>query len=55
MGVQTLRNMSIKDFKKNWELPQIVSRLRCCLVSLGVIDDVCVLNETQLKNTKSHR
>lgn len=55
MGVQTLKTMSIKNFKKNWELPQIVSRLRCCLVSLGVIDDVCVLSETQLKNTKSHR
>lgn len=55
MRLQTLKTMSIKNFKKNWELPQIVSRLRCCLVSLGVIDDVCVLSETQLKNTKSHR
>jgi hypothetical protein len=55
MGLQILRNMNIKDFKKKWELPQIVSRLRCCLVSLGVIDDVCVLNETQLRNTKNYR
>ena len=55
MEPQTLKTMSIKNFKKNWELPQIVSRLRCCLVSLGVIDDVCVLSETQLKNTKTHK
>ena len=54
MGLQILRNMNIKDFKKNWELPQIVSRLRCCLVSLGVIDDISALNEKQLRNTKTY-
>lgn len=54
MGVQTLRIMSIKDFKKNWELPKIVSRLRCCLVSLGIIDDISALNEKQLRNTKTY-
>jgi len=46
--------MTIKNFKKNWELPQIVSRLRGCLVSLKIIDDICVLNKTQLKNTKTY-
>lgn len=54
MKLQTLKNMSIKNFKKNWELPQIVGRLRCCLVSLGIIDNLSVLSETQLKNTKTH-
>lgn len=46
--------MNIKDFKKNWERSQIVSRLRGCLVSLGIIDDFRLLSETQLKNTRTH-
>ena len=54
MYMQTQKDMNIKDFKKNWELPQIMSRLRCCLVSLGVIEDVSALSEKQLRNTKTY-
>jgi len=46
--------MDIKEFTKKWGKPQIVGRLRGCLVSLGVINDVCVLSKTQLRNTKTH-
>ena len=54
MYMQTQRDMNIKDFKKNWGLTQIMSRLRCCLVSLGVIEDVSALSEKQLRNTKTY-
>ena len=46
--------MNIKEFTKKWGKPQIVSRLRDCLVSLGIINDICVLSKTQLKNTKTY-
>lgn len=46
--------MDIKELTKKWGKPQIVGRLRCCLVSLGVIDDVHVLSKTQLRNTKTY-
>lgn len=46
--------MDNKELTKKWGKPQIVSRLRCCLVSLGVIDDVHVLSKTQLRNTKTY-
>lgn len=54
MYMQTQRDMNIEDFKKNWELPQIMSRLRCCLVSLGVIEDISALSGKQLRNTKTY-
>jgi len=46
--------MDIKELTKKWGKPQIVSRLRDYLVSLGIIDDICVLSKTQLKNTKTY-
>ena len=46
--------MVIKDLAKKWGKPQILSRLRCCLVSLGIIENICALSATQLRNTKTH-
>lgn len=49
-----IQTMDIKEITKKWGKPQIVSRLRCCLVSLGIVDDIRVLSKTQLKNTKTY-
>lgn len=46
--------MDIKELTKKWGKPQIMSRLRGCLVSLGIIENICALNATQLRNTKTH-
>ena len=46
--------MNIKEFTKKWGKPQIVGRLRCCLVSLGIVENISVLSEKQLKNTKTY-